>query len=68
VVDFIADSLEENISLSQLAAIAAMSPHYFLQLFKQSTGHTPHSYVLLKGSNVLNKSFATPSAASSTRD
>lgn len=46
VVDFIADCLQENISLSQLAAIAGMSPHYFWQLFKQSTGHTPHSYVL----------------------
>jgi AraC family transcriptional regulator len=48
VLDFIADRLEENISLSQLAAIAGMSPHYFSQLFKQSTGRTPHQYVLLK--------------------
>ena len=48
VLDFVADRLEENISLSQLAAIAGMSPHYFSQLFKQSTGRAPHQYVLLK--------------------
>ncbi len=48
VLDYIAGSLEENISLSQLAAIAGMSPHYFSDLFKQSTGRAPHNYVLLQ--------------------
>jgi AraC family transcriptional regulator len=48
VLDYIADSVEENISLAQLAAIAGMSPHYFSELFKQSTGHAPHNYVLLQ--------------------
>lgn len=48
VLDYIADSLETNIRLSQLAAIAGMSPHYFSELFKQSTGHAPHNYVLLQ--------------------
>jgi len=48
VLDYIADSIEENISLSQLAAIASMSPHYFSALFKRSTGRAPHQYVLLQ--------------------
>ena len=48
VLDHIAASVEEDISLAQLSAIAGMSPHYFLELFKQSTGCTPHSYVLLQ--------------------
>jgi AraC family transcriptional regulator len=48
VLDYISDSLDENISLSQLAAIAGMSPHYFSELFKQSTGYAPHNYVLLQ--------------------
>ena len=48
VLDYIADRLDENISLSQLAAIADMSPHYFSGLFKQSTGRSPHQYVLLQ--------------------
>jgi AraC family transcriptional regulator len=48
VLDYIADSLEGDVSLSQLAAIAGMSPHYFSELFKQSTGHAPHNYVLVQ--------------------
>ena len=48
VLDYIAASLEEDISLAQLSAIAGMSPHYFSELFKQSTGRTPHAYVLLQ--------------------
>jgi AraC family transcriptional regulator len=46
VLDYIAVSLDGNISLTQLSAIAGMSPHYFSELFKQSTGRTPHTYVL----------------------
>src|SRR5882724_1488828 len=46
VLDYIAASLEGNISLAQLSAIAGMSPHYFSELFRQSTGRTPHTYVL----------------------
>jgi AraC family transcriptional regulator len=46
VLDYIAASLDGNISLVQLSAIAGMSPHYFSELFKQSTGRTPHTYVL----------------------
>jgi len=46
VLDYIAENLAENLSLSQLAAVAGMSPHYFSELFKQSTGRAPHSYVL----------------------
>ena len=48
VLDYIAESLERNISLPQLAAIAGMSPHYFSELFKRSTGRSPHNYVLLQ--------------------
>jgi AraC family transcriptional regulator len=48
VLDYVADSLETNVSLSKLAAIADMNPHYFSELFKQSTGRSPHNYVLLQ--------------------
>jgi AraC family transcriptional regulator len=48
VLDYIASSLDKNISLSELAAIAGMSPHYFAELFKQSTGRSPHNYILLQ--------------------
>jgi AraC family transcriptional regulator len=48
VLDYIAASLDENLSLAQLAAIAGMSPHYFSELFKLSTGRAPHNYVLMQ--------------------
>ena len=48
VLDHIAASLDEHISLAQLAAIAGMSPHYFSELFKRSTGRAPHNYVLMQ--------------------
>ncbi|MBD1996955.1 helix-turn-helix transcriptional regulator [Leptolyngbya sp. FACHB-541] len=38
--------LDQNLSLSEIAAVVQMSPHYFASLFKQSTGQTPHQYVL----------------------
>jgi AraC family transcriptional regulator len=48
VLEYIATSLDTNISLLQLAETAGMSPHYFAELFKQSTGQAPHNYVLTK--------------------
>jgi len=48
VLDYIEANLDENISLAQLAAIAGMSPHYFSELFKLSTGRAPHNYVLMQ--------------------
>jgi AraC family transcriptional regulator len=48
VLDYIGDNLAEDLSLGQLAAVVGMSPHYFTELFKKSTGQTPHQYVLLQ--------------------
>jgi AraC family transcriptional regulator len=48
VLDYIGDNLAEDLSLGQLAAVVGMSPHYFTELFKKSTGKTPHQYVLLQ--------------------
>jgi AraC family transcriptional regulator len=48
VLDFIGDHLGDELSLSQLAELADLSPHYFSELFKQSTGKTLHTYVLSK--------------------
>jgi len=46
VLDYIGENLANDLSLSQLAGVAGMSPHYFAELFRKSTGHTPHQYVL----------------------
>ena len=48
VLDHIGDNLSGDLSLSELASVAGISPHYFAELFRQSTGHPPHRYVLLQ--------------------
>lgn len=48
VVDYIDENLSGDLALAQLAAVAGMSPHYFAELFRQSTGKAPHRYVLLR--------------------
>jgi AraC family transcriptional regulator len=48
VLDYIAENMGSDLSLSQLSAIAGMSPHYFSELFKQSTGFAPHQYLVLQ--------------------
>lgn len=45
-VEYIHAYLDRNISLAELADIARISPNYFLTLFKQSTGLTPHQYLI----------------------
>lgn len=60
VLDYIASSLDKNISLSELAAIAGMSPHYFAELFKQSTGRSPHHYILLQRIECAKKGLRNP--------
>jgi AraC family transcriptional regulator len=63
VLDFIGEKLEEDISLSQLAALAGMSPHYFSQLFKQSTGRAPHQFLLLKRIEHAKKQLCNPKSS-----
>jgi AraC family transcriptional regulator len=48
VLDHIEEHLAADISLTQLATVAGMSVHYFAELFRQSTGHAPYRYVLLR--------------------
>ena len=46
VLDLIESDLSEDLSLRILAAAAGVSEYYFLRMFKQSTGYTPHQYVI----------------------
>jgi AraC family transcriptional regulator len=45
-LEYIAAELHEDLSLSVLARIAGMNLYYFARLFKQSTGLSPHPYIL----------------------
>lgn len=46
VTDYIHQHSAQNPSLIIMAEIVHMSPYYFSRLFKQSTGFTPHQYLL----------------------
>ena len=60
VLDHIGDNLADDLSRSELAAIASMSPHYFAELFRQSTGVAPHRYVLLQRIERAKESLRDP--------
>jgi AraC family transcriptional regulator len=45
-LEYIAAKLQEDLSLAALADVAGMNYYYFSRLFKQSTGLSPHRYVL----------------------
>ena len=46
VLEYIESNLDKNITLTELAGVANMSLYYFAVLFRQSTGLSPHRYVL----------------------
>ena len=46
VIEYIDVYLDQALALAELAAIAQLSPNYFTCLFKESTGFTPHQYVI----------------------
>lgn len=46
VLEFVDANIAIDLCVSTLAAVAGMSPFYFCRSFKQSTGITPHRYVL----------------------
>lgn len=48
VVDFVTDNLQEDLTLSELAGAAGLSPYHFARQFKRATGLTPHRYVVLR--------------------
>ena len=46
VNDFIQNHLSEPLTLERLATIAHLSPGHFARAFKQTTGQSPHQYVI----------------------
>ncbi|MGL4884219.1 MAG: helix-turn-helix transcriptional regulator [Waterburya sp.] len=45
IIEYIQEHLTENLTLTQLANLIQISPHYFASLFKQSTNSSPHKYI-----------------------
>jgi AraC family transcriptional regulator len=48
IFEFVEARLEDQILLSDLAALVAVSPFHFLRSFKLATGLTPYQYVLAR--------------------
>ncbi len=46
VIDYIGANLEKDLTLAEMAGVTHMSPYHFSRLFKESTGLTPHRYVI----------------------
>jgi AraC family transcriptional regulator len=46
VIEYIRANIDQDLSLEKLAELVQMSTFYFARLFKQSTGYTPHQYII----------------------
>ena len=46
VLDYIEENLAAELSLTDLAAVAGLSPYHFARGFRQDVGEPPHRYVL----------------------
>jgi AraC family transcriptional regulator len=63
VREHIRANLGSRLSLSELAGVVQLSPHYFSQVFRNSVGATPHEYVLgerIRGAATLLTNSDTP--------
>lgn len=45
-VEYIQDQLDTDLTVSGIAQAVYMSPYHFARLFKESTGQSPHQYVV----------------------
>ena len=46
VTDYVEDCLGEDVSLAAMAGTVGLSPYHFARLFRESTGLSPHQYVI----------------------
>ncbi len=46
VIEYIHAHLHQPLTLTRLAGVAALSPHHFARVFKQTTSVSPHQYIL----------------------
>ncbi|NJM70233.1 MAG: helix-turn-helix transcriptional regulator [Scytonema sp. RU_4_4] len=45
-IEYINQNLEKDLGLAEVATVVGMSMYHFSRLFKQSTGFSPHQYVM----------------------
>jgi AraC family transcriptional regulator len=61
VLEHVQAHLDQQLSVTALAAVAQISPFYFSRLFKQSTGLSPHQYLLRQRIERAKELLADPS-------
>ncbi|WP_374545992.1 helix-turn-helix domain-containing protein [Rhodoblastus sp.] len=59
VTDYIHANLGQNLSIERLADVAGLSPSHFLRAFRQSAGQAPHSYVIARRLDLVERLVAT---------
>lgn len=45
-IDYIHEYMEQDLTLTEIAAVVGLSPYHFAREFKQSTGKPPHQYLV----------------------
>lgn len=45
-LEFIRQNIDRDLSISQIAQVAGMSPYHFARCFKKATGSSPHRYLI----------------------
>jgi AraC family transcriptional regulator len=61
VLDYIHEHTDQNLSLAEMAQSVQMSSYHFSRLFKQSTGQSPHRYLISRRIQQVKKLLATTS-------
>jgi len=46
IIDYMNDNISDSLGLDELAGLTGLSTYYFIRLFKQSTGKSPHQYLV----------------------
>lgn len=45
-ITYIGEHYSENIPIERLSAMSGLSVYYFIRVFRQETGYTPHEYII----------------------
>jgi AraC family transcriptional regulator len=59
VLRLIESRLQEPLLVEDLAREACLSPFHFARMFKQSTGHSPHAYLVARRIEIARELLAT---------
>jgi AraC family transcriptional regulator len=63
VCDYIEENLHQDVSLTELAAIAKLSPYHFCRAFKETVGEPPHRYQMSRRIEQAKAMLAEPSVS-----